>query len=415
MNTLEKIVPAPGITVYTDENGVTREYREVKRRAKVGELIKVNVSDGITRVVDRICRVVENEPGFDWWSEYGVETDSQWDDGSTLNPQHSEYVVLEPTDIIHYNGKRYREVQRVAKEGEFVIITGDHVSHGYPIGSIHLVHRADEDGVWDAGTEHMALCDNDGEWDYLVLEPFDTDTQPSQPQSDIESRLAALEQRVAELERKLQIRDIANKVMERNDAAFQKLARAEFQEYLRASEAVSDEAELTRERVIELAKRDVEELLSKNYPGKGYDGHGIWLSEEDGSTITDAVRFVVNRSKRTVVALVHTVDFPGDIRARGKAKCAPGDCFNIHIGKAIALRRALGLDVPDYYVNAPQPTEAQVGDVVKSRKYSGVYSVSERFVDDPKRLCLEYVQTEMRTCGDLYIIDDSHDFGGDAV
>ena len=52
------------------------------------------------------------------------------------------------------------------------------------------------------------------------------------------------------------------------------------------------------------------------------------------------------------------------INARGKAKCAQGDTFNVHIGKAIALRRALGLPVPSEYTNAPQPTEPKVGDVV---------------------------------------------------
>ena len=51
--------------------------------------------------------------------------------------------------------------------------------------------------------------------------------------------------------------------------------------------------------------------------------------------------------------------------ARGIAKAAPDDCFNVHIGKAIALHRALGLEVPDEYLNAPQPTEVRVGDAVR--------------------------------------------------
>ncbi len=55
---------------------------------------------------------------------------------------------------------------------------------------------------------------------------------------------------------------------------------------------------------------------------------------------------------------------PTYVRDRGIAKATPDDCFNIHIGKAIALRRALGLAVPDEYLNAPQPTEVRVGDFV---------------------------------------------------
>src|SRR5690606_31968390 len=68
--------------------------------------------------------------------------------------------------------------------------------------------------------------------------------------------------------------------------------------------------------------------------------------------------------KRTVVCLLKGFRIPV-IYAKGIAKCAPGDCFNVHIGKAIALRRALGLKVPSDYLNAPQPTEVRVGDVVK--------------------------------------------------
>lgn len=54
----------------------------------------------------------------------------------------------------------------------------------------------------------------------------------------------------------------------------------------------------------------------------------------------------------------------GDVISKGIAKCASSDCFNVHIGKAIALRRALGHQVPTEYLNAPQPTEVHVGDVV---------------------------------------------------
>src|SRR5690554_4090460 len=54
--------------------------------------------------------------------------------------------------------------------------------------------------------------------------------------------------------------------------------------------------------------------------------------------------FIVNKEKRTVVALVRGI-YSGDIHAKGIAKCAPDDVFNADIGKAIALGRALGLDV----------------------------------------------------------------------
>jgi len=103
-----------------------------------------------------------------------------------------------------------------------------------------------------------------------------------------------------------------------------------------------------RDEIVERAKRDVAELVE----------------DMPMSYIYNFVDFVVNRDKRTVVALLRIFK-QGEVHARGIAKCHPDDCFNIHIGKAIALRRALKIEVPDEYLNAPQPTEVRVGDVVE--------------------------------------------------
>jgi hypothetical protein len=99
-----------------------------------------------------------------------------------------------------------------------------------------------------------------------------------------------------------------------------------------------------RDEIVEQAKRDVESIKNE-----------YQLSEKE-------VAF--SMYKREVRAYI-THLFSGKELTRGIAKCAPNDCFNVHIGKAIALRRALGLDVPDEYLNAPQPTEVRVGDIVK--------------------------------------------------
>jgi hypothetical protein len=113
--------------------------------------------------------------------------------------------------------------------------------------------------------------------------------------------------------------------------------------------------QLTRDDIIEMAKRDIESLGEK-------DKYGIYYEPWEGFKCY--ANFVVNREKRTVVALLK---WRGDnnVLARGIAKCHPDDCFNAHIGRAIALRRALGLEVPEAYLNAPQPTEVRAGDVVK--------------------------------------------------
>ncbi|MCY9066654.1 hypothetical protein [Bacillus inaquosorum] len=114
-------------------------------------------------------------------------------------------------------------------------------------------------------------------------------------------------------------------------------------------------AQARRDEIVEIARADVEKLT--NY------GDGVWHETGVFTKATCNVEFVVNRDKRTVVALLKGVR-TGNVYARGIAKAAPSDCFNVHIGKAIALRRALGLAVPDEYLNAPQPTEVRVGDIV---------------------------------------------------
>ncbi|QNH48695.1 MULTISPECIES: hypothetical protein [unclassified Bacillus (in: firmicutes)] len=101
-----------------------------------------------------------------------------------------------------------------------------------------------------------------------------------------------------------------------------------------------------RDEIVEKAREDVEHLVRRYF--------------------TARTEFIVNTDKRTVVALRKSYGFDR-VLYKGIAKCAPNDCFNAHIGKAIAVRRALGLEVPAEYLNVPQPTEVRAGDVVRGR------------------------------------------------
>lgn len=74
--------------------------------------------------------------------------------------------------------------------------------------------------------------------------------------------------------------------------------------------------------------------------------------------------FIVNDKKRTVVVLLGLVANTNQIVAKGIAKCMPGDVFNEWIGKAIALCKALEIDIPDEFMHAVQPTELVVGHYV---------------------------------------------------
>ena len=74
--------------------------------------------------------------------------------------------------------------------------------------------------------------------------------------------------------------------------------------------------------------------------------------------------FITNASKRTVVALVKGVE-TRKVRSKGAAKYNPSDVFNEHIGKAIALGRALDKDVSEFE-NAPQPDAEVVGTISRT-------------------------------------------------
>ncbi|MEK3813083.1 hypothetical protein [Bacillus sp. FSL R7-0685] len=153
-------------------------------------------------------------------------------------------------------------------------------------------------------------------------------------------------------------------------------------------------AQARRDEIVEQAKVDVEAL--SNY------GDGVRYEIEEWSSATCNVEFVVNRYKRTVVALLKGVR-TGNVYAKGIAKAAPSDCFNVHIGKAIALRRALGLAVPDEYLNAPQPTEVRVGDFISD--VSGVN----------KALVIEDDSWPPFSGGSVIYLKDARKYGGRTI
>lgn len=159
-------------------------------------------------------------------------------------------------------------------------------------------------------------------------------------------------------------------LMAHGDAVMEAIKKRTFQEGFRAAKQVQRKlakmnaeksAQARRDEIVEQAKADAEELANK---------YGYYFAYGRGAK----AEFIVNCEKRTVVTILRWVA-DGQIVAKGIAKAAPDDCFNVHIGKAIALRRALGLTVLDEYLNAPQPTEVRVGDVVE---FQSVYKAVER-------------------------------------
>lgn len=76
----------------------------------------------------------------------------------------------------------------------------------------------------------------------------------------------------------------------------------------------------------------------------------------------DDFNFVVSEEEERFVYACKLV-FGGKevIVVSGKAVCHPYEVFNEYIGKAIAIARALEIDVPQEFLQAVQPTEVVVG------------------------------------------------------
>ncbi|WP_156337114.1 hypothetical protein [Paenibacillus dakarensis] len=210
----------------------------------------------------------------------------------------------------------------------------------------------------------------DGEYgtgggEFRVLEPIKSAPLSAQPPLDqvaatisaLQTQIKALESRVTALEKK-PAKVVASGPVDDALPSFA-IPRAKTPQQL-------------RDEIVERAKADVKALLDRNY----YFGYNptIWFTDRDGSSITDKCDFIVNRDKRTVVALISVID--GKPFRKGVAKCAPNDVFNAHIGRAIALRRALGLEVPAEYLRVPNPEEPRVGDVVFCHGLGDVFSLT---------------------------------------
>lgn len=115
----------------------------------------------------------------------------------------------------------------------------------------------------------------------------------------------------------------------------------------------AQETKLSREEIVQKAIDYVEEQIDIN--GEVSPGVHTLIPE-----------FIVDIENRIVMALLRSPYATGAVVSRGIAETSEDDVFNEHIGKAIALARALGEEVPEEFINAPQPEQAEVGMIVAS-------------------------------------------------
>ncbi|WP_158530569.1 hypothetical protein [Paenibacillus larvae] len=127
-------------------------------------------------------------------------------------------------------------------------------------------------------------------------------------------------------------------------------------------------------------------------------------------TGASSAEYIVNRKKKTVVCLLRSAA-KKEIYKRGIAKCAPGDVFNSHIGRAIAFRRALGLKVPAEYLSVPNPTEIREGDIVGYTHPSIPLAYAAEVVDRGSWYSASRMYLDIDYARGRRIIDDSHEAG----
>jgi len=380
------VLPSEGdITTLPDESigGVSREYREVKRKAAVGEKVRVfghawSEANGVFTVDS----VIDEHDGYGDTIKYTVSGDP---DFGTPYGDGVNYAVLEPTDIIRIEGVRYRLVKRTATAGERIIVIDDGMGTGALGGACFR-----KGNVATARDANRADFNGSGIWminpkAYRVLEPVAAPgaATPTEPAADLAKQVEGLTEAVAKLTVQLRVAREDIVLVEEGVSGDIEALTKRISALEAASKAEQERREsavdpLTRDSIVERAKADVAELERTTLavgkvPTLGGGRESFYpRGNKTCSSPCDEVTFHVNQKKRTVVANIRYIDSKR-VWARGIAKCAPDDCFNVHIGKAIALRRALGLEIPVEYVKAPQPTEPRVGDVVDTYMSGGSF------------------------------------------
>lgn len=104
----------------------------------------------------------------------------------------------------------------------------------------------------------------------------------------------------------------------------------------------------------------------------------LTLNQQRAAIIENAKEFIDKHDKGTHINIHDNaiIAYKLDTADFGISKCNPSDVFNEHIGKAIALGRALGLDVSEFE-QAVQPNEVVVGHVTKGKYTGRIYNITE--------------------------------------
>lgn len=172
-------------------------------------------------------------------------------------------------------------------------------------------------------------------------------------------------------------------------------------EYIQQREKAAYAYKAFREAVtsgVGVAKGETPNELRAEVIAKAKSRYDDWLQE--------IYPMYIGYTSRVDIRCVEVKLFDCDkLKSKGIAKCSPHDVFNEHIGKTIALGRALGKDVSEFE-NAVQPTEPVVGHVVKGYEALGFYRQDRKFTLTSKKDCDSFYYPE---CNE-YDTDSHNDF-----
>ncbi|QJT70365.1 hypothetical protein [Microcystis phage MaeS] len=297
----------------------------------VGILIPVEHPDNnrkqMKTILKRHCKVVE-------------------EDGLVMELEKAQGIIQ------HIKG-RFVQVNRKAKKGDQIYIVNPTFSRDmYKTGDILTVDRAKLDGTVFVDAVIVA-----GNWqgqidtdEFVVVEPY-TDEEITTGVFDTLKKVA----NIAGVSAKdlMEAINFVNKVKDTPKVEPQKSNNPE------AKHLKSD-----RDHVVEFAQHYVKDILGLLTEPTPYYGYRFARNKYYNHNQGVEVEFIVTDDKTVICLLKNKVT--KKVFKRGKAKVAKGDCFNVHIGQAIALTRAVKGEVPSEFINTPAPEGFEVGDIIKS-------------------------------------------------
>lgn len=221
-------------------------------------------------------------------------------------------------------------------------------------------HSNGDEGVVVSITPIWGAVFIDVEVDGVQQGHYAKDIELVSPKQTKNQRLTSAEQAISTLEQKVEAMQAEIDTLKAAQKPPVTVIADAIKRYKERTPNEQASANEKRKAIIDEAKAFVEEKLLEVDEQEGWRTTKIPLYKEKGRL---RVNFHVNKKKRTVVALAYFGNlYPQDKEVVGKgiAKCNPSDVFNEHIGKAIALGRALGLDV-ERFEKAVQPSEVVTG------------------------------------------------------